>query len=258
MTIDGIVGRSVIQPVGRPVNGVGAFAPTDISELKLWLDASDASTLTLRAGVFVEEWRDKSGQDNHFSQATEARQPSWGADEVNFAATLANMTAGSNYIFSESDGLSIIALAQNPAVTGLTRFFFDFGLFSTAGYGIGYVQDRATIYTPANQTSPLTAIDGNYHRVMDVIDFSNNQKLYYDNVEKISDNISVSSLTAANIAESPTQVNGVSGPMTIGKRSSDDLTTRAFTGKMKQLLIYAKKLTIQERTALDSYLAGIP
>jgi hypothetical protein len=235
-----------------------SFSPLDISNLELWLDASDLATLSLRDSTYVTAWNDKSGQGNHFTQSTEARQPSWSSNEIDFAASLVNLTAGSNYIFSTGDGLTIVALAQNPTATGLTRFFFDFGLFSTAGYGVGYVQDRATIYVPGDQVSPVSSINGNYHRVMDIIDFSNTQKLYYDNVEEISEPITVSSLTATNIAESPTQVDGVSGPMTIGKKSSDDSTTRSFVGKLKQLLVYTKKINSSERSNLDSYLAGIP
>lgn len=258
MTIGDIVNRSIARPIGRPIDRVGGFEPTDISDLKLWLDAADASTLTLRSGVYVEEWRDKSGQDNHFSQTTEARQPSWGANEVNFAASLVNLTAGSNYIFSESDGLSVIGLTYNQAPTGQTRFFFDFGLFSSAGYGISYIRTSVLGYVPANQNQQDLSIDNNYRRFSNIISFENNQKIYVNNSEITSDDIAVSSLTAANIAESPTQVDGVSGPMTIGKLSSSDDVNRAFVGKMKQLLIYAKKLTTQERATLDNYLAAIP
>lgn len=257
MTIVDIVGRNIASPVNRPIISVGGFKPTDISDLRLWLDASDASTLTLRSGVYVEEWRDKSGQGNHFSQATEARQPSWGANEVNFAAILANMTAGGNYIFSESDGLSIIALAKSATTGGLSRFVFDFGRFGTAGYGMHFNQVYLAGYVPFYPKGGTAAVGSDYRRISSVIEFSASQKLYLDNIEKFSDAIPTPYLTAANIAESPTQVDDVSGPMTIGKMSSNDVS-RAFSGTMKSVLIYGKKLTTQERTALDSYLAAIP
>jgi hypothetical protein len=40
-----------------------------------WYDASDASTITVATGV--SEWRDKSGNALHLSQATGSLQPSW-------------------------------------------------------------------------------------------------------------------------------------------------------------------------------------
>lgn len=42
----------------------------------LWLDASDVSTITIATPGGVSEWRDKSGNGLHVSQATAANQPS--------------------------------------------------------------------------------------------------------------------------------------------------------------------------------------
>lgn len=52
------------------------FNPKSINGLKLWLDATDATTITLN-GNSVSEWRDKSGNGFHFSQATANNQPSY-------------------------------------------------------------------------------------------------------------------------------------------------------------------------------------
>jgi len=52
------------------------FNPKSISGLKLWLDATDAGTITLN-GSLVSEWRDKSGNAFHFSQGTSNNQPSY-------------------------------------------------------------------------------------------------------------------------------------------------------------------------------------
>ena len=57
------------------VNAV-AWTPASLgSSLALWLDASDASTITSTGGL-VSEWRDKSGNSRHATQATSAYQPS--------------------------------------------------------------------------------------------------------------------------------------------------------------------------------------
>ena len=42
----------------------------------VWLDAADLSTLTLVSGD-ASEWRDKSGNERHVSQATAARRPTY-------------------------------------------------------------------------------------------------------------------------------------------------------------------------------------
>ena len=53
--------------------------PTDLpvkGGLLLWLDASDDSTFSYSSGTSVSQWRDKSGLNNHSSQATVGSQPS--------------------------------------------------------------------------------------------------------------------------------------------------------------------------------------
>ena len=41
----------------------------------LWLDANDSDTITLDVSDNVEEWRDKSGNSNHFTQTYSGRRP---------------------------------------------------------------------------------------------------------------------------------------------------------------------------------------
>ncbi len=52
-----------------------AWTPASLADgLALWLDASDASSFTLASGA-VAEWRDRSGNGRHVSQATPAYRP---------------------------------------------------------------------------------------------------------------------------------------------------------------------------------------
>lgn len=62
----------------------GPFSPADVSGLLLWLDATDLTTLWQEAarsnqvttdGQEVGAWDDKSGQGNHWTQATDTRLP---------------------------------------------------------------------------------------------------------------------------------------------------------------------------------------
>ena len=52
------------------------------SSLALWLDANDASTITLN-GSTVSQWRDKSGNARHVAQSTAANQPTYTANGLN-------------------------------------------------------------------------------------------------------------------------------------------------------------------------------
>lgn len=58
------------------------FNPKTLAGLAGWWDASDASTITLNSTT-VSEWRDKSGNGRHATQATAANQPVYSTNQVN-------------------------------------------------------------------------------------------------------------------------------------------------------------------------------
>ena len=48
--------------------------PNNLSNVALWLDATDSSTITQTSNA-VSQWNDKSGNNHHASQSTSDRQP---------------------------------------------------------------------------------------------------------------------------------------------------------------------------------------
>ena len=71
MSILGIISSSQYVVQGPPVSGY-----------KLWLDASDTSSITASSGS-VSQWNDKSGNASNFTQATGANQPTTGTRTIN-------------------------------------------------------------------------------------------------------------------------------------------------------------------------------
>jgi len=64
-----------------------SFSPTDLSNLALWLDAGDSSTITESGGA-VSQWDDKSGNARNISQGTGANQPTYtSGSHVSFNGT---------------------------------------------------------------------------------------------------------------------------------------------------------------------------
>ena len=53
----------------------------DLLRPALWLDAADQSTITVATGV--SQWRDKSGNNRHFSQSTPSSQPLYTLNGIN-------------------------------------------------------------------------------------------------------------------------------------------------------------------------------
>ncbi|MFM8006212.1 MAG: hypothetical protein ACKO86_15000 [Dolichospermum sp.] len=62
------------------------MTPAQIST-DLWLDAADSSTIILN-GSTVSQWRDKSGNERHATQATAANQPVYQATGLNGRPTI--------------------------------------------------------------------------------------------------------------------------------------------------------------------------
>jgi len=59
----------------------GLLWTPDLVRPALWLDAADASTVSVATGV--SEWRDKSGNGRHFTQTTTANQPAYNQNGIN-------------------------------------------------------------------------------------------------------------------------------------------------------------------------------
>lgn len=111
------------------------FDPRTIPGIALWLDASDASSLTLN-GSTVSEWRDKSGNARHFAQATAASQP--GTSTLNGRRVLTS--TGSAFMAGNAatlgvarnvGGLTIIAVGGTSAV-GFTQTILTFTVSDAA------------------------------------------------------------------------------------------------------------------------------
>lgn len=89
------------------------------ASLALWLDADDASTITLN-GSKVSQWSDKSGNNRHAAQATAANQPTYTASN----AVLAGKP-------------SVGALSPAGTVGVVTPPFSARTLFFVTAYGTG-------------------------------------------------------------------------------------------------------------------------
>jgi len=102
------LGKSLIRNrvVGGGVPSV-PWTPVQLSTA-LWLDANDASTLTLN-GSTVSQWRDKSGNARHASQATAANQPTRTLNGLNGKPVLT--FDGADWLFNATPG----ALIRNVA-----------------------------------------------------------------------------------------------------------------------------------------------
>ena len=83
-----------------------AFSPRSIAGCSLWLDAADASTITLN-GTNVASWQDKSGNGYSVGQSTPANQPSYSTNRLNGLAGIG--LTSSTYLIQSGSNISNFA-----------------------------------------------------------------------------------------------------------------------------------------------------
>jgi hypothetical protein len=74
-----------------------------IPGLALWLDAADTSSITLDVNGNVTEWRDKSGNSRHVSQAATLLMPSYGTQTQNGLPLVVTNAAGNTRLESAAN-----------------------------------------------------------------------------------------------------------------------------------------------------------
>jgi hypothetical protein len=115
------------------------WTPANITTA-LWLDAADASTITASSGA-VSEWRDKSGNARHASQATAGNRPATGSATLN----------GLNVIRYDATD-DFLSLTNTSGLTTATAFYF----FGVRRSSVAAAADTVT------SRSFLTGVGGTY------------------------------------------------------------------------------------------------
>jgi len=113
------------------------FNPSTLSGLKVWLDGSDSSSIIHSSGA-VSQWSDKSGNANHFVQATSPNQPTTNTRTLNGKNAL-NFDGNSDMLScTNASALAILTgqctvfcVASRDVLTG------DYTLLTSGGAGTG-------------------------------------------------------------------------------------------------------------------------
>lgn len=121
------LGRTLLKSSGFRAS----WTPANITTA-LWLDANDASTITLN-GSTVSQWSDKSGNARHATQATVANQPTYSATEFNgngrirFDGTNDSLSIASTALFSSGNAdLSMFFVYNSIAPSSFGTIFANY------------------------------------------------------------------------------------------------------------------------------------
>lgn len=145
------------------------FTPADLA-LALWLDASDAATVTIGTGV--SQWADKSGNARHVSQATGTAQPTYslaaqnGLNVISFGGTDDKLFNSGSFNFGNAFTVGMVATPHN----GVNGYLLRLGGALTASwaviseYGPAYEVYTGNAGTPRFQVGGTT--DTGYHTLV--------------------------------------------------------------------------------------------
>ena len=245
--------------------GNAAYYTLPTTNLKLWLDANVAGSITSSAGK-VSQWNDQSGQANHFVQATSAYQPSTGVATINgknaiqfnngsTSHKMASNAAASVWTFmSNATGCTVFTVGRyaNAGIEGFILSTFD-GSTSTSGYAHIFTTNSYAI-TFNGGTSALSVVNNagvapgvtNPFMYTSVNDPSNatasaRNKIYFNSNSVIQNN----TLTAAT---------GTSTPQTTLTIGNVGITNSPYVGTLGEIIVYSGQLSTSDISGIHTYL----
>lgn len=215
------------------------FQPIDIGRCQLWFDAADSSSLTL-SGSNVTQWKDKSGNGYHVTQATGSNQPSYVNKQLvlNGSQWLQNTT---NTTFGDSGTLIAVANSSTNTGTGC-----PINIRSSSKLNVGmYLGSQYTPYFYNSISNHVAGVGGTTTNLSIFINTRNGgvNPQY---------NINGGTLTTYTGLD-PGSYTFVS---LIDVGSVENGAINKFSGNIAELIYYNINLTNAERQQVESYLAN--
>ena len=229
------------------------FEPSFVWWLQLWLDADADYTITKDGSNKVSQWNDKSGNENHATQWVWANQPTYIQNGLNSKPSLdfeRNSTdflvTGNSWVdISASQDRTLFLVVKPNAIDGIegsevfgTSTSRMLGFWNYYGENLFRIRDGSVNVL----SSPETVLKG-YSQIIAVEGWSGSTNAWKNN----------STLTWASELAFNYELNTQFG---IWWSASDAIAQwRSFDGKVSEVILYNKKLTISERNKVNTYLA---
>ena len=208
------------------------FSPSEISNIELWLDASDSSTIT-QASNAVSQWDDKSGNNYHATQSTQSAKPMTGTKQIN--------------------GMNTIALGSGKVISSSSP--------SSANWQDLYIVARWDGGSTFNSYDGLFTGTANVNGDIGIIGHSGSSNLFSTNwFNNFYLNGSSSAITGVLDTMSSKFIVSVSANSAIsvsGYQIGSDRTNggRNWNGVVGEVLSYSSKLSDSDRQKVEGYLA---
>lgn len=215
--------------------------PLQVTDVRLWLN-NDPVTMTISGANRVSEWRDSSGNLNHFTQGTGANQPLFVANGIN----------SQNGIKWDNASNEWLDCTLTSVIPQIYEIFTVWNIDASSTVSYPYVYDKAgtgdriqlywfsgnirvgspTPVTAYAKTRPFGLISS------DVVYNNTSTKVYENNVLKATVTAGSTSITS----------------MRLGHLNNLDTNSR-LSGYICEMIIYAKELNTTERNLISTYLS---
>lgn len=223
------------------LRGIHAFEPSEIAGLQLWLDADDASSVTLEADNKVSQWADGSGNDRHAVEGSSGAQPVYVTEALYGRAVL--RLAGSQSLQSPYSQLgvsgtahSFFAVSHPEEATGyLVHAHGSVSSRDSQSFSVLYFSN-GNLSIPLGGSFEETPYDAEPQIVSAV----------WDRTEETAAKLLNGTVIDTGIGSATS-----SNPLNIGKRDGG----ANFAGDIAEIIIYNAALSETDRQTVEGYLA---
>ena len=224
------------------------WTPAQIST-SLWLDASDASTITLN-GSTISQWNDKSGNSRNVSQVNSALQPLYtlgGLNSLNIvdfdgANDVLNGNAVSNFFTNTSYSAFVVGLARTIATNDVNGFTNEAFYGDAGGYVAMYLRS-SNLIGAYNWDGANKVATNAYTPNTLVIGYS----------ELSSGSIRIRTNGGSETATVSSNTESLSGAIQIGRNYNSDIY--CLDGKIAEVIFTNAALSTTNRQLIEGYLA---
>lgn len=218
------------------------FTPSDIAGLMLWLDASDAATITGSSTASV--WADKSGNANDATQSTGGNQPTISTLAINGLTALSFNGSSSSMNLTNAipeSGLTVFAVVKNAGTGGDQDVV---NLWDSTNYG-------SVLGATGTQLKWWNGKPGNYNGVLAGTVSTTQAQLFAGTYDDVT-GAQVLYLNGTQIGTGTITPIGWSGPGSIGCLRG--INVQYWNGLIAEIVIYNTVLTTLQRQNVETYL----
>jgi hypothetical protein len=238
--------------------------PTDLpvkNGLALWLDAADDTTFSYSSGTSVSQWRDKSGNNRHFFQATAGNQPSRSAvinsrKAIQFTAASSQYLRYNSTIINNTTGGSVFVVWRTAGETNAYSSILDNYHCGANALGAGFQIERNVTNNQYYWGFQSTGCSNAGRNISFPVSYSDNITYIYS-ISKDSSNVTAfSNGTSVTLESSPsaTWVEDTKG-WTIGCWGNGAETFgRFYNGQHCEVIIFNRGLSPIEVKQVNTYL----